>query len=114
MTNKAAAAASGLTAAVLAIALPAPAVAFPTVVTAVRAPQAAHATLVQSPGNSLRYDTRSRESEPRVGPVGPDNVGSLGYDGRGYGYNRYSGQVYQSCMEDLGYGRVRPCDAGGR
>jgi hypothetical protein len=45
---------------------------------------------------------------------GPDTVGSLGYDGYGYGYNRFSGQQYQSCVEDLGYGRVRPCDAGRR
>jgi hypothetical protein len=45
---------------------------------------------------------------------GPDTVGSLGYDGRGYAFNRFSGQVYYTCMEDLGYGRVRPCDAGRR
>jgi hypothetical protein len=45
---------------------------------------------------------------------GPDTVGSLGYDGRYYAYNRFSGQHYYSCMLDLGYGRVRPCDAGSR
>jgi hypothetical protein len=45
---------------------------------------------------------------------GPDTVGSLGQDGYGYAYNRFSGQRYQSCVEDLGYGRVRPCDAGRR
>ena len=45
---------------------------------------------------------------------GPDTVGSVGYDGWGYGYNRFSGQRYSSCVEDLGYGRVRPCDAGRR
>lgn len=43
-----------------------------------------------------------------------DTVGSLGYDGRGYAFNKFSGQVYYSCMLDLGYGRVRPCDAGSR
>jgi hypothetical protein len=31
-----------------------------------------------------------------------------------YAYNRYSGQVYGSCVLDLGYGRTQPCDAGGR
>jgi hypothetical protein len=44
----------------------------------------------------------------------PDTVGSLGYDGVYYAYNRFSGQRYFSCVEDLGYGRVRPCDAGRR
>ena len=44
---------------------------------------------------------------------GPDTVGSLGYDGYGYAYNRFSGQRYQSCVFDEGYGRTRPCDAGG-
>lgn len=51
------------------------------------------------------------------GPFGPgnvDTVGSLGHDGYGYAYNRFSGQRYFSCMIDEGYGRVRPCDAGGR
>lgn len=42
-----------------------------------------------------------------------DTVGTLGYDGIGYGYNRFSGQRYWSCMTDDGYGRARPCDAGG-
>jgi hypothetical protein len=42
-----------------------------------------------------------------------DNVGSVGQDGYGYGYNRFSGQRYQSCVFDEGYGRTRPCDAGG-
>jgi hypothetical protein len=45
---------------------------------------------------------------------GPDTVGSLGFDGQYYAYNRFSGQRYYSCVEDLGYGRVRPCDAGRR
>jgi hypothetical protein len=45
---------------------------------------------------------------------GPDTIGSLGYDGRYYAYNRFSGQRYFACVEDLGYGRVRPCDAGRR
>lgn len=30
-----------------------------------------------------------------------------------YAYNRYSGQIYGSCVIDLGYGRTQPCDAGG-
>ena len=50
--------------------------------------------------------------EPWYG--GYDTVGSLGQDGWGYGYNRFSGQRYSACVEDLGYGRVRPCDAGRR
>jgi hypothetical protein len=45
---------------------------------------------------------------------GPDTVGSLGFDRGYYAYNRFSGQHYYSCVEDLGYGRVRPCDAGRR
>jgi hypothetical protein len=44
---------------------------------------------------------------------GPDTVGSLGQDGYGYAYNRFSGQRYQTCVFDEGYGRTRPCDAGG-
>lgn len=43
-----------------------------------------------------------------------DTVGSLGFDGYGYAYNRFSGQRYMSCVFDEGYGRVRPCDAGSR
>ncbi len=42
-----------------------------------------------------------------------DNVGSVGQDGYGYGYNRFSGQRYQTCVFDEGYGRTQPCDAGG-
>ena len=57
---------------------------------------------------------RARAYDDGPGWYGPDNVGSLGQDGWGYGYNRFSGQRYQSCVEDLGYGRVRPCDAGRR
>ena len=46
------------------------------------------------------------------GPFGPgnvDTVGSLGHDGYGYAYNRFSGQRYFSCVTDEGYGRVRSC-----
>jgi hypothetical protein len=50
---------------------------------------------------------------PRYHGGSPDTVGSVGYDGYGYGYNRFSGQRYQSCVTDEGYGRTRPCDAGG-
>ena len=50
------------------------------------------------------------QTEPRF----VDNVGSLAYDGRGYAYNRFSGQRYYSCVIDEGYGRVTYCDASGR
>lgn len=43
---------------------------------------------------------------------GYDNVGSIVYDGIGYGYNRRTGERYMSCMIDEGYGRVTPCDNG--
>jgi hypothetical protein len=60
-------------------------------------------------------ETRRRSRQPtedNTAQYGADTVGSIGYDGSAYGYNRVSGQRYQKCMEDLGYGRVRPCDAG--
>jgi hypothetical protein len=57
---------------------------------------------------------RDRNGSQRPYGWSRDNVGSLGYDGRYYAYNRFSGQRYGSCVEDLGYGRVRPCDAGQR
>lgn len=41
-----------------------------------------------------------------------DTVGSTGYNGSPYGYNRYSGQQNYECKIDLGYGRTAPCDAG--
>jgi hypothetical protein len=50
---------------------------------------------------------------PPYGRQGQDTVGSLGTDAYGRTINRFSGQVYQTCMLDEGYGRVRPCDAGG-
>jgi hypothetical protein len=56
---------------------------------------------------------RSYGSDRAYAPQGYDNVGSVGQDGYGYGYNRFSGQRYQSCVFDEGYGRTRPCDAGG-
>jgi hypothetical protein len=56
------------------------------------------------------YAPQRRDARP-VG--GYDNVGSVGQDGYGYGYNRFSGQRYQSCVFDEGYGRTQPCDAGG-
>jgi len=49
-------------------------------------------------------------------PVPPppiDNVGSIIYDGIGYGYNSRTGERYMTCQIDEGYGRVTPCDAGG-
>jgi hypothetical protein len=48
---------------------------------------------------------------PLVRP-GYDNVGSIVSDGHGGSYNRVTGERYFKCMEDEGYGRVRPCDAG--
>ncbi len=41
-----------------------------------------------------------------------DTVGSTGYNGSPYGYNRYSGRQNYECKIDLGYGRTAPCDAG--
>jgi hypothetical protein len=45
--------------------------------------------------------------------AGVDTVGSIVYDGHGFGYNRITGERYAKCMFDEGYGRVLPCDAGG-
>lgn len=50
---------------------------------------------------------------PPPAAPGIDTVGSLGQDGIGYGFNRFGGQRYYSCVLDEGYGRTRPCDAGG-
>lgn len=41
-----------------------------------------------------------------------DTVGSVGYNGTPYGYNRWSGQQYNECVIDLGYGRVQACGGG--
>ncbi len=59
-----------------------------------------------------RQQWQGSQAQP-YGWQGPDTVGSLGHDGGGYAYNRFSGQRYQSCVFDEGYGRTRPCDAGG-
>jgi hypothetical protein len=61
----------------------------------------------------LRHPHQVSRQQWQGGPQGPDTVGSLGYDGYGYAYNRFSGQRYQTCVFDEGYGRTRPCDAGG-
>jgi hypothetical protein len=52
--------------------------------------------------------------EPPPAPAIPnyDTIGSIAYDGHGFGYNRITGERYYKCMYDQGYGRVRPCDAG--
>jgi hypothetical protein len=52
--------------------------------------------------------------QPLAAPAVPnyDTIGSIVYDGHGYGYNRITGERYYKCMTDEGYGRVRPCDAG--
>lgn len=63
--------------------------------------------------HNYRHTHRRSHGERVYGSQGYDNVGSVGQDGRGYGYNRFSGQRYQSCVTDEGYGRTRPCDAGG-
>jgi hypothetical protein len=60
-----------------------------------------------------RRDARPSIYVPPYGVQGHDTVGSLGTDIYGRTINRFSGQVYQTCMLDEGYGRVRPCDAGG-
>jgi hypothetical protein len=109
-----AAAAWGVSTVVLAAALPAVAATVPSNIAALRAAVADDATLVQSTRNAWRREYGSGGYGSGQAWPGPDTIGSVGHDGRGYGYNRFSGQVYQSCMEDLGYGRVRPCDAGGR
>jgi hypothetical protein len=117
MTNlKTAAAAFGLSAAVLAAAA----------VPASAAPVASNSVVLKA---AVADDivTVAAKGKRRGGPApyyyyddfntwfgGPDTVGSVGYDGRYYAYNRFSGQRYSSCVEDLGYGRVRPCDAGRR
>lgn len=65
-------------------------------------------------GQRNEYAPPARGPAPRYGGGSGDNVGSIGYDGSPYGYNRFSGQRYQTCMMDEGYGRVRPCSEGGR
>jgi hypothetical protein len=75
-----------------------------------RAAVAGAAIAAQARRNTARRDDRLERYG--WGPQPGDTIGSLGHDSRGNSYNRFSGQVYQSCMEDLGYGRVRPCDAG--
>jgi hypothetical protein len=104
--RKVAAAAWGLSTMILAAALPAVGAPISSNTAALKAAVAPDATLVQATRNARRRDGLDQFRQ------GLDTVGSLGYDGRGHGYNRFSGQVYQSCVEDLGYGRVRPCDAG--
>ena len=71
----------------------------------------------------VRSEREARRQQTRRAPErsgyatpygrGQDTVGSLGTDSQGRTFNRFTGQVYYSCMLDEGYGRVRPCDAGG-
>jgi hypothetical protein len=68
------------------------------------------ATAAHSPRRAKPRRHVRRYGAPRY--AYPDTVGSLGFDGYGYAYNRFSGQRYMSCVTDEGYGRVRPCDAG--
>ena len=117
MTNfKLAVAALGLSAAVLAAAAAAPVSA---------APVTSQSTVLNAAvaDNLVSVAAKKKKKVRRGGYYyddddgwygGPDTIGSIGRDGWGYGYNRFSGQRYFSCMEDLGYGRVRPCDAGRR
>jgi hypothetical protein len=109
---KTAAAAAVLSAAVLAADLAAMATAIPSNTVALRTAVADDVTLAQVTRSARQRALGPENYAAAAGPARPDTIGSLGYDGRGYGYNRFSGQVYQSCVEDLGYGRVRPCDAG--
>lgn len=64
-----------------------------------------------------RQQPRAQYGHPPRGyyvrPAPVDNVGSIIYDGIGYGYNSRTGERYMSCQMDEGYGRVTPCDAGG-
>jgi len=110
--SKTAAALAVLSAAVLAATFPAVAATIPSNTATLRAAVADDVTLAQATRNARQRDFGPESYAAGAGPARPDTIGSVGYDGRGYGYNRFSGQVYQSCMEDLGYGRVRPCDAG--
>jgi hypothetical protein len=75
-------------------------------------PSAANPAALLNARDGPRYRDRGDWQEPHG--WGSDDVGSLGYDGRSYAHNRFSGQRYRSCVEDLGYGRVRSCDAGQR
>jgi hypothetical protein len=106
MTHKGVTAVCGLWVAAVALAGPAVAATIPPNTVALKAAVADPVIPAQATRSAWRGSPQLRQ--------GPDTVGSLGYDGRGFGYNRFSGQVYQSCVEDLGYGRVRPCDSGGR
>jgi hypothetical protein len=106
---KTAATAAVLSTAVLTATLPAVAITIPSSTVALRAAVVDDVMLAQATRSARQRDSWPGSSAAGAGPAGPDTIG---YDGRGYGYNRFSGQAYQSCMEDLGYGRVRPCDAG--
>jgi hypothetical protein len=103
--------ACALSAAVLATAVPGDAAIIPSNTTALKAAVADDATPVQVTRNAWPGYRSQAYGSGRAWQA-PDSIGSIGYDGRGLGYNRFSGQVYQSCMEDLSYGRVRTCDAG--
>lgn len=57
--------------------------------------------------------TRSGVANPAPPSGFQDTVGSIVYDSQGNAYNRRTGVRYNGCVFDEGYGRVRPCDAGG-
>jgi hypothetical protein len=105
--------AAGCLAASLALSLPASAGSFPSASGFATADTSLR-TVEWSPRG--RHHRHRGERHGRYSDNGhySDNVGSTGYDGSPYGYNRYSGQRNQSCVFDEGYGRTRPCDAGGR
>jgi hypothetical protein len=114
---KIAAAAFGLSAAVLASMAVVPASAGPVgpgsaVLKAAAASDVVSVASKKKKSSKWRGGYYYNDFAPGYGGV--DTVGSLGYDGWYYAYNRFSGQRYFSCVEDLGYGRVRPCDAGRR
>jgi hypothetical protein len=77
----------------------------------------AGSVLKQASGDSLvAVSERARRDGRRAvrraaPPPGYDNVGSIVYDGIGYGYNRRTGERYMTCMVDEGYGRVSTCDS---
>ena len=79
-------------------------------------PELRGAGKVKAQVRAKRIPAQPRATVRAAYPQGPhtiDTVGSLGQDGVGYGFNRFSGQRYYSCVFDEGYGRTRPCDAGG-
>jgi hypothetical protein len=79
--------------------LPAVAIPMPSNTVALKAAVADDVTLAQSTWSARQRHAWPGNYAAGAGVTQLDTVGSLGYDGRGYGYNRFSGQVYQSCVD---------------